>query len=747
MREALSEFKLQSGYLKYRDDLGRKETWAEAVERVMGMHRVKYKDRMIPELDELLDYAEHAYFDKLVLGSQRALQFGGDPIIKKNSKMYNCLTSYCDRVPFFREAMWWLLSGCGVGFSVLKQYIRKLPTLKARDLGTKVYIIEDSIEGWANGVGCLLASFFHECDDRFSEFYGYNVIFDFSKIRERGAAISSGFRAPGPDPLRTSLNKIEALILKTLGDSSSIEVTPILAYDIVMHISDAVLSGGVRRSATLCLFDKDDKEMQNAKTGNWYIDNPQRARSNISSALLKNETSWDEFNEIMHCTKQFGEPGFVWLDDLRIVYNPCVEIGMVPAIYRGYVEGRNGVKVESWESGWQGCNLTEINGAACKTKDIFLRACRASAILGTLQAGYTTFDYVGRITEEIFRKESLLGCSITGWMNNPEILFNAEILEEGVCLIKQTNDEVAALLGINPAARLTCSKPSGNAAVILGCASGMKPEESMQYLRYIQVNPDEYGVEQFKSINPELVESSIWDANGRDYAIAFAIQNEKGVLLKSEVYGVRHLEYVKRAIEHWVKPGTITERCTLPSVRHNISATINVDDWDIVAKYIYDNRECFAGISLLGMDGSLEYNQAPFTEVLSLQELTTKYGDGVMLASGLIVDGLHAFEDDLWIACMYVQDHKLKLEGTRQQVFLKKDWIRRAKKFAKGYFRSNLHRMTYCLKDVHRFYRFATIRRNYKPIDWIGHKEQVQAVDIATMGAIACSGDVCTLAV
>lgn len=391
--------------------------------------------------------------------------------------------------------------------------------------------------------------------------------------------------------------------------------------------------------------------------------------------------------------------------------------------------------------------MTEINGAACKTKEDFLRACRASAILGTLQAGYTTFEYVGRVTEEIFRKESLLGCSITGWMNNPDILFSAEILEEGVALIKQTNEEVAAMLGINPAARLTCSKPSGNAAVILGCASGMKPEEARRYIRYVQVNPNEYGVEQFKRINPELFETSVWDANGNDYAIGFAIENGEGVLLKSEVYGVKHLEYVKQAMQHWVEPGTVVERCTIPSVRHNISATINVDDWDAVAQYIYDNRQYFAGISLLGMDGSLEYNQAPFTEVLDIGQLTTKYGDGVMLASGLIVDGLHAFENDLWAACMYILDHKLKLDGPRTQVFLKKDWIRRAKKFARNYFRGNLQRMTYCLKDVHRFYRFNTIKKSYKPVDWINHREQEKKIDIATMGAIACSGDTCTIAV
>jgi ribonucleoside-diphosphate reductase alpha chain len=398
-------------------------------------------------------------------------------------------------------------------------------------------------------------------------------------------------------------------------------------------------------------------------------------------------------------------------------------------------------------SGWQGCNLTEINGAACKTKEMFLRACKASAILGTLQAAYTSFEYVGKVTEEIFRKESLLGCSITGWMNNPDILFDQEILAEGVALIKKYNEEVAELIGINPAARLTCSKPSGNAAVILGCASGIKPEESRRYIRYVQVNPDEYGVEHFKSINPELVEDSVWDANGQDYAIGFAVENDDKTLLKKDIYGVKHLEYVKKAMMYWVEPGTVVERCILPNICHNISATINVDDWEAVTSYIYENRQYFAGISLLSMDGSLEYNQAPFTEVLSMDELSSKYGDGVVMASGLIVDGLHAFDNDLWIACMSVLDKTIKLEGSRTNVFLKKDWIRRAKKYAKNYFRSNISKMTYCLKDVHRFYKFNTIKKNHKHVDWASYKEASQDVDISKLGAIACNGDVCTIVV
>lgn len=753
MQNFLSEFKLQTGYLKYRPDLGRKETWEEAIrERVMKMHYEKYAHLLDnEEFLEMVKFAEDAYVDKLVLGSQRALQFGGAPILRHNSKMYNCLTSYCDRPEFFREAMWWLLSGCGVGFSVQTQHISKLPNFKPRDKGVKTYIIPDSIEGWADALGVLLASYFRE-DRKFEEYWGFEVRLDYSKIRPKGAMISSGFKAPGPEPLKAAMNKIEELIeswLKTVGG----EVKSILAYDIVMHASNAVLAGGVRRSATICIFSKDDQDMLHAKTGNWYINNPQRARSNNSVALLKSETTFEEFQAIMESVKQFGEPGFVWLDDLEILYNPCVEVGMVPKLkvmktfeYQGNHNIKQQDYYEQWISGWQGCNLTTGNGAMCKDKKTFLRMCRALSILGTLQAGYTTFEYVGNITEQIFKKEALLGVAISGWLDNPDILLNKEILAEGVKIVLETNEELAKILGINPAARTTLSKPDGNGATILGCSSGVKATEGKRWIRYVQVNPDEYGVEHFKSLNPELVEKSVWDANGRDYAIGFAIEAEPKALSKHEIYGVKHLEIVKFIMENWVYPGTRLERCVIPEVRHNVSNTISVDDWEEVSKYIYENRQYFAGISLLGMSGSLEYNQAPYSEVFTPEELIEMYGDGVLMASGLIVDGLHAFDGDLWKACMYVLDRTLPLEGSREKIFYQKDWIRRAKKFAKNYFRKDLKKMTYALKDVHRFYRYMTIKKNAKAIDWSKYKEvKPEYEDVDTLGAIACAGGACEI--
>lgn len=309
----MMEWKRISGYARYNTEQSRRETWAEQIQRVMDMHREKYK-HLLPELSTYLDKAENAMKKKKVLGSQRALQFGGPAILNKNARLYNCTVSYCDRPRFFQEAMWLLLCGCGVGFSVQKHHIEKLPNIKSPE-GTKKYIIEDSVEGWADSIGELLNSFFNGTE---------LPIFDFSKIRPAGELIkSSGSKAPGPEGLKAALKNIQELLYRCINDGQT-RLKTIDAYDIVMFSSDAVLSGGVRRSATICLFSKDDTEMLHAKTGNWFIENPQRGRSNNSVVLIRNETTKKEFDEIMKSVKQFGEPGFVWTEDKEALYNPCI---------------------------------------------------------------------------------------------------------------------------------------------------------------------------------------------------------------------------------------------------------------------------------------------------------------------------------------------------------------------------------------------------------------------------------------
>lgn len=732
-QKLLSDFKFYSSYSKFKKEDERMETWEEAIDRVMQMHYKKYQNKITPELQEYLDFATKQYKEKRILGSQRALQFGGDSILKHEMKQFNCLVSYCDRIEFFKEAMYLLLCGCGVGFSVQTLHVEKLPMIGKRIEGVKTFLIEDSIEGWADAIGVLLASY-SLSDIKFQEYYGYRIDFDYSNIRPKGSYISGGFKAPGYEGLKNSLTKIQELLDKEINGNVQIPFKSIIAYDVIMHMADAVLSGGVRRSATICLFSATDNDMLNAKTGDWYIKNPQRGRSNNSVILIRNKTSKELFSKIMESVKSWGEPGFVWSSNEDIIYNPCVEIGMTPY----YIDGN-----EDKISGWEGCNLTEINGSKCNTEQEFYDACKASAILGTLQAGYTNFKYVTDITKKIFDKEALLGCSITGFMNNPMILFNPEIQKKGAEIIKETNKIIASFIGINQAARTTCVKPSGNASVILGTASGIHGEHSKKYFRNVQVNKEEELGKVIKILNPKMVENSLWSNNNSDWVISFPINSKEGSIYKKDLYGVKQLEYVKLTQQNWVEFGTNYELCVDKNTRHNVSNTIVVDDWDEVENYIYENKEWFAGISLLGMTGDKDYAQAPFTEVIDTDEIIKRYGKSSLFASGLIVDGLHAFRH-LWLACNAVL-FSSEIDENEADFLLKNDWIRRAKQFADRYFNSDIVKMTNCLKDISLYHKWLEINREYKDIDFNSMNIKPSYTDIDKLGAIACSGDQCTI--
>lgn len=724
-----SDLKFYSDYSRYCDEKQKKENWDESVDRVMGMHRGKYKDVLTPELEKLLSFTEVAYKEKLFLGSQRALQFGGDPILKHNSKMFNCLSSWCDRNEFFQEAMYWLLSGCGIGFSVQWHHVDKLSTISSREEGVKTYVVPDSIEGWSDSFGVLFSSYF-DTDPTFPDYQGHRVDFDLSEIRPKGAMIAGGFKAPGPDGLREALIKCDSLLANVVENHNG-KLRPIDAYDFLMHMSDAVLSGGVRRSATICLFSKDDKDMLNAKTGDWYISNPQRARSNNSVILVRNEVTREEFSEIMKSVKDFGEPGFIWVDDKNICFNPCVEIGMWPQT----------VKLVS---GWQGCNLVEGNGNMCTTPELFYRACKAAAILGTLQAGFTDFKYVSPASKEIFDREALLGVSFTGWVNNPDVMLDPEIQKEGARIVKKWNKIVANIIGINQSARTTCCKPSGNASVILGSASGIHGEHSKHYIRNMQMNKEDDVAKIFADINPEAVEDSVWSANGTDWVFSIPITAKDGSIYKKDLLGTKQLDIVKLTQQNWIEEGTNVELCVNPLVRHNVSNTISVNDWDEVEEYIYQNRAWFAGISLLSISGDKDYNQAPFTEVLMADELLAKYGDAAVLASGLVVDALSAF-GDLWVACSSAQGFGEDLSGTNHSNLLKKDWVRRCKQFSERYLQDDLILATYCLKDVYLLHKWLKLTRESVSINWEDYDLEPNYADANTLGAVACSNGQCEI--
>tara|TARA_B100000575_G_C23142990_1_gene665790 strand:+ start:6272 stop:8500 length:2229 start_codon:yes stop_codon:yes gene_type:complete len=727
-RNLMSLTKFYEGYSRFDDERERYESWEEAVSRVMNMHRDYYKKKMTPQLGQLIDEAESLYKLKYALGAQRALQFGGDQLIKHEMKMYNCTSTYADRPEFFSELLYILLCGAGAGFSVQFHHVDKLPNIQERKKQAKGWVVEDSIEGWADALGALMSSYFVG-GGQFPEMEGRKVYFDLNNVRPKGAMINGGFKAPGPEPLRRALDKIEHLIQSRVLKGQS-RLRPIDVYDIAMHAADAVLAGGVRRSATICLFSPDDDEMVAAKTGNWFVDNPQRGRSNNSAVIVRSEITREKFKSIMKSIKEFGEPGFYFVEDKDFTTNPCVEIGMYPQI--------------GGKSGWQGCNLTEINGGKCDTEEEFYKACRAAAILGTLQAGYTNFKYLKPITKKIFEREALLGVSVTGWMNNPEVLLDAKIQKEGAKIVKEVNKEIAKLIGINPAARTTCVKPSGNASVLLETASGIHAEHAPRYIRHIQLNKESEVAQLIAQSNPYMVEESVWSSNNTDYCIGFPIVSPVGSMYREELYGTELLEKVKLVQRNWVEAGTNEDLCASPKIRHNVSNTVTVmsHQWNQVEDYVYNNRNYFAGISFLSGSGDKDFCQAPMTEVKTEEDIVNEYGKAALFASGLIVDTRKMGFRDLWEACMVART----AEQYRGEVSdIRAEWIRRFNKFADNYFDGNLQECEYCLKDVFLLHKWTKIQQNLTPVDFATQLETKKFTDVDTIGSAACVGGACEI--
>ena len=732
-KQLLSDAKFFSDYSRMKED-GSYETWEDSVNRVMDTHRKKYKNILdsvhANDLNKVMSVITKAYKAKRILGAQRALQFGGDQLLKHETKLYNCASSYADRLEFFEEGMYLLLCGVGIGFSVQQHHIACLPSIQKPLFKEEIFHITDDIEGWSRAFYALIASYTVAP----SSFQGKNLIFDYSAIRPKGTMISGGFKAPGSEGIQKSLEACRKLLNRACSEGT--QLRPIHVYDYVMHMADAVLSGGVRRSATICLFSPEDTEMMNAKTGTWYIDNPQRGRSNNSVILVRDKVTKEQWDKIIESVKSYGEPGFIFTDSTEFVFNPCVEIGMFP------------VDLETNKTGWQLCNLTEINGGCVQTSEEFYEACWAASALGTLQAGYTNFKVLTKITKRIVEREALLGVSVTGWMDNPELFKQKEVLKRGAAIVKQANEDVAKIIGINPAARTTCVKPSGNASVILGTASGIHGEHSLRYFRHMQKKANEEVLKVIQEAVPAMIEDQVL-GNKDDKVIAFPITVPDHALTKQHLLGVKQLEWVKHVQQYWVNEGKNKDYCTDPRINHNVSNTITVNNWDEVAEYIYNNREHFAGISLLAAAGDKAYIQAPFTEVKDEAELQALYGPAAFFASGLIVDGLHAF-DDLWLACDQVFHIKID-ENHDTRAVLKKDWIRRVQKFANNYFPSekietSINKAIECLKDVYLLHKWHTINRqlqqNYPDFGSLKPKEYVS---VDTLAGQACAGGVCEI--
>ncbi len=726
----LQNYTFVSKYARWIESENRRETWKEAVDRVKNMMHTHYSEAGVTDD---INWAYDLMLKKKVLGSQRALQFGGEPILKRHAKIYNCTSAYCDRLRFFQECFWLLLCGSGTGFSVQKHHVAKLPNLsqnkKDKRKGVK-HKIEDSIEGWADALGILLSSYFNKpAEPKWADFKDQHITFDYSNIREKGSQLSSGVgKAPGPEPLQNGLEKIRELLDGCVGNEQK-KLRPIDAYDIIMHSSDAVLSGGVRRSASLALFSPEDEEMAKAKTGNWYIDNPQRARSNNSALLLKDETTYEQFAELMESVKEFGEPGFIWSDSTEMTFNPCVEVGMWP------------VDEATGKSGWQGCNLSTINCSSIADAEDFYERCRAAAIIGTLQAGFTDLEYLGKTTNAIFEREALLGVSLTGIMEKHELVLTEQVLKKGAKIAVDTNKELAKKIEINQAARVTCLKPEGTSSAMLGTSSGIHPHHAKRYIRHVQANTLEAPFQHFKSYNPQACEKSSWSANDTDEVIKFPVEVPDGSKLKNQLPAVEMLGVVKDAQRNWVHSGKNRALCTQDFLSHNVSNTVTVqpDEWGAVTKFIYNNRKYFAGISLIPLSGDKDYPQAPFTAVLTSREIVKEYGDAGLWCSGLIELGLNAFNNNLWAACDYITLN----QETDKDSEDKKLFALKMRRFAKKYFDEDMKRLTYCMKDVYNWKIYTDLYDSFTKVDYT----QLLETEDNTVGIeeISCAGGACLI--
>ena len=573
-KKILSDITVYMKYAKYIPKLNRRETWEELVTRNKEMHQKRY-----PELYNAIEENYRFVYKKKVLPSMRSLQFSGKPIEISPNRLYNCSYLPIDHPDSFSETMFLLLSGCGVGYSVQLHHVKQLPHItKPFEGRTRRFVIGDSIEGWSDSIKVLIKSYLG--DKRSSK-----IKFDYSDIRPKGARlVTSGGKAPGPQPLKECLVKIKGLLhAKEEGSKlSSLEV-----HDIICYIADAVLAGGIRRAALISLFSAYDGEMISCKSGDWWEKNPQRGRSNNSAVLMRHKITKKFFMDLWKRIELSGsgEPGIYLNHDKDWGTNPCCEIALRP---------------------YQFCNLCEVNVSDIQDQDDLNARVKAASFIGTLQAGYTEFHYLREVWQETTEKDALIGVSMTGIASKKVLKLD---MRKAVDVIKRENTRVAKLIGINKAARTTCVKPAGTTSLVLGTSSGIHAWHNDYYIRRLRVGKNESIYSYLLAYNPELVKDEYFRPH--DTAVIEIPQSApEGSIIRTES-PFDLLKRVKQVANEWVKPGH-----RLGSNTHNVSATISLkeDEWDKAGEWMWKNRDCYNGLSVLPFDGGT-YTQAPFEDI------------------------------------------------------------------------------------------------------------------------------------
>ena len=567
----LSDITVYMKYAKFNPEVQRRETWKELVDRNKAMHLKKF-----PALSKEIEAAYKFVYDRKALPSMRSMQFAGKPIEISPNRIYNCAYLPIDDWRAFGETMFLLLGGTGVGYSVQKHHVEQLPEIRKPDpKKTRRFLIGDSIEGWADAIKVLVRSYFEG---------GSTPNFDFSDIRAKGAAlITSGGKAPGPQPLKECLIKLQGILDSKENND---KLTSIEVHDMICHIADAVLTGGIRRAALISLFSADDANMIGAKAGSWWELNPQRGRANNSAVLLRNKVTEEFFFELWKKIEASGagEPGIYLSNDKDWGTNPCCEIALRP---------------------FQFCNLCEVNVSDVVDQEDLNARVKAAAFIGTLQASYTSFHYLRPIWQRTTEKDGLIGVGMTGIGSGAAQKLD---LKEAAKIVKEENERVAKIIGINVAARCTTIKPSGTSSLTLGTSSGIHAWHNDYYIRRIRVGKNEAIYTHLAVNNPELIEDEYFRPH--DTAVIGVPQKAPdGSIFRTES-AIELLERVKFFYQNWVKPGHRNGQNT-----HNISATVSIkeDEWEAVGKWMWDNRKFYNGLSVLPYNGGT-YIQAPFED-------------------------------------------------------------------------------------------------------------------------------------
>jgi ribonucleoside-diphosphate reductase alpha chain len=568
--DTLSKLTVFSKYAKYVPELKRRETWEEIVGRYEQMMVKKY-----PKLEDMIKQATGYIRDKKVLPSMRALQFAGAAAEVNNARIYNCCYLPIDSIHSFNETMFLLLGGTGVGYSVQKHHVDQLPAV-TKPGKKRTYLIEDSIMGWADAIKVLMKAYLEG---------SFMPNFDFRAIRQKGARlVTAGGKAPGPEPLKICLTHVQAVLdRKQEGE----KLTPLECHDILCHIANSVLAGGIRRSAMIALFSHDDEEMITCKYGNWWETNEQRGRANNSAVLKRGDVMAQEFFDLWKRIEASGsgEPGIYWTNNLDWGTNPCCEIALRP---------------------YQFCNLCEVNVSDVKDQEDLNNRVTVAALFGTLQAGFTDFHYLRPIWQKTTQKDALLGIGMTGIGSGEILKYN---LAAAANIAKLTNSLISEQLGINEAARITCVKPSGTTSLVLGTASGIHAWHAPYYLRTMRFGKNEDIAAYLMVNHPELCEDDVLRPKDT-VCVRIPVKAPEGSIFRTET-PIETLERVKKFSTEWIKNGHISGDNT-----HNVSATVSIkeSEWANVGEWMWTNRDVYNGLSVLPY-WDHTYQQAPFEDI------------------------------------------------------------------------------------------------------------------------------------